>query len=124
MRKRLPSSVFPLLLAAAAVIAQGRAESQPQAPMGGMASPAAGMSAAQATTPLKITFGEKSAVWTPAELEALPQTTLTVYNEHAKANQTYTGVPLIDLLVKVGVANEPGGKQLRLYVVAEGSDGY
>ncbi len=93
-------------------------------PMGGMGSQAAGGSAAQASTPLKITFGEKSAEWTPAELEALPQTTLTVYNEHAKANQTYAGVPLIDLLAKLGVAEQPRGKQLRLYVVAEGSDGY
>ena len=48
--------------------------------------------------PLKITFGDKSAEWTPATLAALPHTTVTVYNEHAKANQTYSGVPLIDLL--------------------------
>ena len=44
--------------------------------------------------PLKITFAGKSAEWTSQTLAALPHTTITVYNEHAKANQTYSGVPL------------------------------
>ena len=34
---------------------------------------------------LRITFGDKSAEWTPATLAALPHKTVTVYNEHAKA---------------------------------------
>jgi len=74
--------------------------------------------------PLKITFGDKSAEWTSATLAALPHTTLTLYNEHSKANQTYSGVPLIDLLAKLGVPEKPRGKELRLYLVVEGSDGY
>lgn len=74
--------------------------------------------------PLKIAFGEKSAEWTPAALAALPHKTVTVYNEHVKACQTYTGVPLIDLLTRLGVPDKPHGKDLRLYLVAEGSDGY
>ena len=74
--------------------------------------------------PLKITFGEKSETWTPATLSALPHKTVTVYNEHAKATQTYTGVPLIDLLTRLGVPGKPRGKQFLLYLVAEGSDGY
>jgi hypothetical protein len=73
---------------------------------------------------LKITFGDQSAEWTAATLAALPHTTLTLYNEHTKANETYSGVPLIDLLVKLGVPDKPRGKQFRLYLVAEGSDGY
>lgn len=124
MRKRFPSGVFAVLLVAAASFAPGQKGSQPEAPMGRMSSQTAGKMAAQAAGPLKITFGEKSAEWTPAELEALPQTTVKVYNGHAKANQTYAGVPLIDLLTKLGVADKPRGKQLRLYVEAEGSDGY
>lgn len=74
--------------------------------------------------PLKITFGDKSATWTPAQLSAMPQTTVTVYNEHTKANEIYTGVPLIDLLTKLGVPATPHGKELRLYLVAVGSDDY
>jgi hypothetical protein len=74
--------------------------------------------------PLKITFGDQSAEWTPATLAALPHITVTVYNEHTKAKETYSGVPLIDLLTKLGVPDKPRGKQFRLYLVAEGSDGY
>jgi hypothetical protein len=73
---------------------------------------------------LTITFGGKSAQWTAATLAALPHTTLTVYNAHAKANQTYTGVPLIELLTPLGVPAKPHGNDLRLYLVAEGADGY
>lgn len=74
--------------------------------------------------PLKITYGDQSAEWTPATLAALPHTSITVYNEHAKATQTYSGVPLIDLLTRLGVPDKPRGKQFKLYLVAVGSDGY
>jgi hypothetical protein len=74
--------------------------------------------------PLKIAFGAKSSEWTPATLAALPHTTITVFNEHAKANQTFSGVPLTDLLTQLGVPSKPRGKDFRLYIVAEGSDGY
>jgi hypothetical protein len=74
--------------------------------------------------PLKITYNGQSAEWTPATLAALPHTKVTVYNEHAKATQTYSGVPLIDLLTKLGVPDKPRGKQFRIYLVAVGSDGY
>jgi hypothetical protein len=77
-----------------------------------------------AAGPLTITFGKKTAAWTPATLAALPHRTLTVLNEHAKVNQTYSGVALIDLLKPLGVPERPHGKDLRLYLVAEGSDGY
>jgi hypothetical protein len=77
-----------------------------------------------AAGPLKITFGKKSAEWTPATLAALPHQTVTVFNEHAKTNQTYSGVALIDLLKPLGVPDKPHGEDLRLYLVAEGSDRY
>jgi hypothetical protein len=73
--------------------------------------------------PLKVTFGKKSAEWTPATLAALPHTTITVFNEHAKVNQTYSGVVLMDLLTRLGVPDKPHGKDLRLYLVAEGATG-
>jgi hypothetical protein len=73
---------------------------------------------------LQISFGGETAQWTAATLAALPHTTLTVYNAHAKANQTYTGVLLIELLTRLGVSGKPHGNDLRLYLVAEGADGY
>ena len=74
--------------------------------------------------PLKIAFGDKSSEWTESTLAALPHKTLTLYNEHVKANQTYSGVELMDLLKPLGVPEKPHGKEFRLYLVAEGSDGY
>jgi Oxidoreductase molybdopterin binding domain len=74
--------------------------------------------------PLKITFQNQSAEWTPLTLAPLPHTTISLYNEHAKETQTYSGVPLIDLLAKLGVPDKPRGRQFLLYLVAEGSDGY
>jgi hypothetical protein len=62
----------------------------------------------------------------PADLKAMPRTTLTVHNEHSKADETYTGVRVADLLAKMGA---PLGKELRgialsSYLVAVGFDGY
>lgn len=74
--------------------------------------------------PLKIVFGDKQAEWTPATLAPLPHVTITVFNEHAKVNQTYSGVPLAALLIRLGVPESPHGKDFRLYLVAAGSDGY
>jgi len=73
---------------------------------------------------LKITYGDKSESWTPATLATLPHTTLTVFNEHVKANQTYSGVSLETLLTRIGVPDKPRGKDFRLYLLAEGNDGY
>lgn len=73
---------------------------------------------------LKISFGARSSEWTPATMAALPHKTLTVYNEHVKVNQTYSGVELIDLLKPLGVPEKPHGKEFAFYLVAEGSDGY
>jgi hypothetical protein len=93
-------------------------------PMGGMGGQPTSKITAQVAGPLTITFGDKSAEWTPEKLAALPHTSVTVWNEHVKANQTYSGVPLIDLLAKIGVPDKPRGKDFRDYVVVAGSDGY
>ncbi len=76
------------------------------------------------TGPLKLTFGDKSIEFTAAELAALPHTTIKLFNEHAKADQSYSGVPLALLLARLGVPEKPRGKDFRLYLIAEGSDGY
>ena len=111
--------IFLCLLSLTACILNAQeASPTPMGQMSGMhqSAPPAG--------PLKITFGDKSATWTPEELTAMPQTSVSVYNEHTKAQEIYAGVPLIDLLTKVGVAATPRGKDFRLYLVAVGSDGY
>jgi hypothetical protein len=90
--------------------------SEPEAKMASHVLPPAG--------PLKICFGDKSSEWTADKLAALPHTTITVYNEHVKKNQTYSGVALTDLLTQLGVPDKPHGKDFQLYLVAEGSDGY
>jgi hypothetical protein len=74
--------------------------------------------------PLHLSFGDKHAEWSPTTLAPLPHITITVYNEHAKVNQTYSGVPLATLLTRLGVPESPHGKDFRLYIVATGSDGY
>ena len=76
------------------------------------------------STALTISFGDKTAAWSPETFAALPHVSLTAFNEHAKANQTYSGVPVIELLKPLGVPGKPHGKELRLYLVAEGADGY
>jgi hypothetical protein len=120
MRMSLWAAMVLIGMGVSAVAAQ--TQSQPQSPsqdtkmeMGKPAPPAG---------PLKITFGDKSAEWTAVTLAALPHKTITVYNEHAKVNQTYSGVELINLLKPLGVPEKPRGKDFRLYLVAEGSDGY
>jgi hypothetical protein len=118
-----PAAVaFVALLAATEIQAQSPAPSTPASShmgqMSGMTAPAV------PAGPLKITFGDKSAEWTPEKLAALPHVSVTVHNEHTKADETYSGVPLIDLLTPLGVNEKPRGKDFRLYVVAAGSDGY
>lgn len=127
MQRTVWATVFLFGLGAGTIAAgaqsPGQATPAPAAPTAG------GMKMEMAkpvipTGPMKITFGDKSAEWTPAKLAALPHKTITVWNEHAKVNQTYSGVELIDLLKPLGVPEKPHGKEFRLYVVAEGADGY
>jgi len=113
-----------LLLASSAglVVAQAPQSKSDAAPMGEMSMEHSKPSGP--VGPLKISFGDKSAEWTPATLASLPHTAVTVYNEHAKAKQTYSGVALIALLARVGVPDKPHGKEFQFYLVAEGVDGY
>jgi hypothetical protein len=116
------------MLSTGTVAAMAQTQSQPQSmpmgPMGGMSMDHGMGKTAVPAGLLKITFGDKSAEWTPATLAALPHKTITVYNEHIKASQTYSGVPLIDLLTRLGLPDKPHDKDLRLYLIAQGADGY
>ena len=74
---------------------------------------------------IKVTSTEPH-VLSPDDLKALPQKTVTFHNVHTKADETYTGVPLTDLLAKYGAptGDKLRGKGLSDYIVATGSDGY
>lgn len=127
MRFCLITAFFIVAAPAGVLSAQSAPPSQPapmQMPMGGMGNEHTGKRPAQVSGPLTITFGDKLAEWTPEKLAALPHTSVTVWNEHAKANQIYSGVPLIALLTRLGVPEKPRGKDLNDYLVAAGSDGY
>ena len=100
------------------------AQATPKAEMGAMTEhdhpPAA------PSTSLTLTVDGKAATLSMADLQAMPQKTVTVHNEHTKADESYTGVLLSDLLAKHGfpVDKTTHQKMLRSYVVAEGTDKY
>jgi hypothetical protein len=78
------------------------------------------------STSLTLTIDGKATTLSVAELQAMPQKRVTVHNEHTKADESYTGVLLGDLLAKYGfpVDKTTQRKMLRSYLVAEGTDKY
>jgi hypothetical protein len=78
------------------------------------------------STSLTLTVDGKATTLSVADLQAMPQKTISVHNEHTKADESYTGVLLGDLLAKYGfpVSQETHRKMLRSYLVAEGTDKY
>jgi hypothetical protein len=72
------------------------------------------------------TYEGKTLTLSPVELASLPHKPVAVFNAHSKANETYSGVPLADLLSKVGVplGENVRGKLFMIGVVAEGMDNY
>jgi hypothetical protein len=81
--------------------------------------------AAQSTS-LTIVIDGKATTLSVAELQAMPQKTVTVHNPHTKRDESYTGVELSDLLTKYGVAlNKTTQKHiLHSYLRVEGTDHY
>jgi len=86
----------------------------------------AGGEAAPAVVLTIIGAGGLRGVFTPETLREYPQTTVTVFDPHTKKNETYMGVPLVELLAKLGAPHGKDlmGKVLADYVVATGADGY
>jgi hypothetical protein len=82
--------------------------------------------AAVPSTSLTLAIDGKVTTLSVAELQAMPQKTVNVHNEHTKADETYSGVLLGDLLAKFGfpVSQATHRKMLRSYLVAEGTDKY
>jgi len=91
--------------------------------MGGMemAKPAAAPS-----TSLTLTVDGKATVFSTADLKALPQKTVKVHNEHTKMDESYSGVPVGDLLAKAGFVVIPAThrEMLRSFLRVEGTDKY
>jgi hypothetical protein len=78
------------------------------------------------STNLTLTIDGKATTLSVAELQAMPHKTVAVHNEHTKADESYSGVPLGDLLAKYGlpVDKTTHQKMLRSYLVAAGTDKY
>jgi hypothetical protein len=72
------------------------------------------------------TYDGKALTVSPADLAAMPHKQVAVFNAHSKANETYSGVPLSDLLGKAGVplGESVRGKLFLTGIVAQGTDGY
>jgi len=81
---------------------------------------------APASTSLALTIDGKTTTLSVADLKAMPQKTVKVHNEHTKMDETYSGVPLGDLLAKYGFKVEQATHRtmLRSYLQAEGTDKY
>jgi len=62
----------------------------------------------------------------PADLKAMPRTTVTVHNEHSKADETYAGVRVSEILLKMGAPLDKDlrGPALSAFLIASGADGY
>jgi hypothetical protein len=82
--------------------------------------------AASAQAALKIENGSQQASVSLNSLKTMPHMTVTVHNPHTNADETYSGVPLLELLKQVGapVGHDVHGKALSEFIVATGSDGY
>lgn len=79
------------------------------------------------STELKVTIdANHSRMWTLDMLKPLQHKTVTLHNPHTNADETYSGVLLIDLLSELGTPHgkDLHGKALLDYVIATGSDGY
>lgn len=78
------------------------------------------------STNLTLTIDGKPTTLSLADLQSLPQTTVTVHNEHTKADEAYTGVLLGILLAQHGLPVDKitHRKMLRSYLTAEGTDKY
>jgi len=67
-----------------------------------------------------------SITMSPEEFAALPHHTVSVFNAHSKVNEKYSGVPLTELLARVGVplGEKVQGKLFLTGIIAAGTDGY
>jgi hypothetical protein len=122
--KTAAASLSCLIALCLAVCGPTRAHAQTAAPAGSTAEHAHVIT--PPSTSLTLTVDGKATTLSVSDLQAMPQTTVTVHNEHTKVDETYTGVLLGDLLTKSGfpVDKTTHRKMLRSYLIAEGMDKY
>lgn len=75
---------------------------------------------------LTLTINGHATTLTVADLQRLPQKTITVHNEHTKTDETYTGVLLSELLAKYGAPFDHANEKnvFHSYLRVEGTDHY
>jgi hypothetical protein len=75
---------------------------------------------------LAIHTSAQSATLSLDDLKSKPHVTVTIHNPHTNADETYSGVPLMDLLSTLGAPHgkDLHGKALSDYVIVTGFDGY
>ena len=81
---------------------------------------------AQPSTVLTVRTAQSAVSLTPADLQAMPQTTVSVFNAHTQKNESYTGPLVSAVLAKAGVVLTEASQHVLLdsYVLAQGTDGY
>jgi hypothetical protein len=75
---------------------------------------------------LRLVYGAKVVTLTAEDIAALPHQTITTVDGHDHKSHAYSGIPVRDLLARVGVSygDKMKGGQLRLAVIVRSSDGY
>jgi len=116
MPRRHPNCLVILVLASASLPSR----------LHGQALPEHQHTQAAPSTSLVLTIDGEPTTLSVSDLQSLPQKTITIHNQHTKADETYTGVPLSDLLAKYGfaVGQSTHQKMLHSYIKAEGTDKY
>ena len=78
------------------------------------------------STTLNVTFGAKTLTLHPRDLADYPHENVKVTNGNSKASETYSGVPISAILIKLGMPFDKSNEQtyLKTYIIAEGTDGY
>ena len=129
MRPRIFSlGVLVVTLLAAGSLRAQQANATKSAAPSAQQDVASSQQAAQPKDTLLLTAGANHAPVSIslAEFRALRHVSITVHNAHANADETYSGVPLAELLAKLDapLGEKLRGKALANYIVASGSDGY
>ncbi len=75
---------------------------------------------------LTVVYDGQTTVFTGAELAQMPHQDVTAFDFHDKKSHAFSGVPVHDLLAKVGVpfGEKLRGKFLRMAVIAHTRDNY
>ena len=81
---------------------------------------------AQPSTALVVRAGDRTVTLSLAELQAMPQTNISVFNAHSKQTETYSGPLVAEVLARAGLILGETTQHgvLDSYVIASGTDGY